>query len=64
MAKQKGYQVQAVLQLVVCIDVAADNLEQALDKSNKLGETDFIDSRGELLDSKFRISGVYESAPL
>ncbi len=62
-SKQKDYEVQAKLELVVSITISAVDLDKAVEISKGFTETDFVDMHGDYLDGKFRITGVYESNP-
>lgn len=64
MAKTKSYQIQAKLNLLICVEVSAANLDEALVKAKGLKETDFIEfGDSEYMDGDMRISEVYESCP-
>lgn len=59
--KERSYQIQAKLDLLVAIEVSAKSLEEALQKSSNLKETDFVEINGDYIDGNYRITGVYES---
>jgi adenosine deaminase len=61
--KQKDFEVQAKLELLVSVTVSAKNLDEAIEKSKGFRETDFVDILGDYMDGNFYISGVYESNP-
>ena len=59
--KQKDFEVQAKLELLVSITVTAKDLNEAVEKSKELHENDFTDFLGDYIDGSFRVTGVYES---
>lgn len=61
--KVKSYQVQAVLHLMISVDVQAKSLDDALELSKTMKEVDFVDIQGEYIDGDMRITGAYESTP-
>ena len=59
----KSYQVQAVLHLMVTVEVNAKSIDEAIETSKTFKETDFVEILGEYLDGNFNVTGVYESCP-
>ena len=60
--KNRSYEVQARLVLLVTQSITAESLEAAIVKSKDFKETDFVEIAGDLLDGTIRITGVYESS--
>lgn len=60
--ENKEYQVQAVIKNIVSVSIRAATLGEAMEKAQRLIESDFVEIKGENIDSGFRISGVYESS--
>ena len=57
----KTYSVTGRLDLIVSIDVRAENLTAALLDSGKLKEQDFVKILGEWADGKLKILGVSDN---
>ena len=58
--KSKIYQVSAKVTVTTTTNVLAENLEEAVVKSKTLEVDDFVDVLGELFDSSFNITGLFE----
>lgn len=59
--EQKTFVVQATVTSTVTIDVPANSLSEALEKSKAFTAQDFLyDEPGDTIDHEFRITGVYE----
>ena len=61
--KIKSYQAQARINLLVSVEISAENLDEALAKAKRLEETDFVEILGEYISNEgFELTGVYTSA--
>ena len=56
----KSFTVMAKVHIDCGISIRAESLEDALDKSKNLGETDFVTVLGDFNDGKLSITGVFE----
>lgn len=62
MAKSKGtYSVGLHVKLDVVIDVAADSLAEALEKSKSIKLEDVVDVLGDLNDQEIKVVAIYSS---
>lgn len=61
--KNREFQVQARLSLLVTASITAKDPEEAIQKAKTLEESDFVDIHGDYMDGNFRVTGVYESNP-
>lgn len=59
--KNREYQVQARIALLVSVSVSADSLEEATQKARGMDSTAFVDVLGECIDVETRITGIYDS---
>jgi hypothetical protein len=62
--KLRDFEIQATLVLLVTTTVPARSLDEAVGKSKELKESDFVDFKGDYMDGKMRITGIYESSPM
>ena len=58
--QERSYQIQAEVRSIVCVQVDAVSLEEAVTKAKAFSAGDFVEYLGEHIDGDFRISGVYE----
>ena len=58
--KLRSFTVMAKVEIDCNISIRAESLEDAVDKSAKLTETDFVEIHGDYIDGKLKISGCYE----
>ncbi len=61
--KNQRFDITAKLVLEVSININAENLADAVEQSKSLHESDFIKFRGEYIDGKINIVGVYKEHP-
>lgn len=59
-SKNKTFHVNGRLALEVCIPIIAESLENAIEKSKSLKETDFVDILGDFNDGEMRVTGIFE----
>jgi hypothetical protein len=59
--KQKSYQAQARIVTLSSIEITAKDLDEALLKAKELSSDDFVDDKGECIDSEYELTGVYTS---
>ena len=55
----KTYTIQAKLDLLVGITIKANSLEDALEQSKKLIETDFVTISEDFIDGSLEVTGIY-----
>jgi hypothetical protein len=59
--KKKNFDVQARLLLLVTKRISASSLEEAVEITESMQESDFVGFRGDYMDGNIRITGVCES---
>jgi hypothetical protein len=59
-SKLKSFSIWAKLNLDVLINIKAESLEDAVEKSKELKELDFVDIKGEFNDGNIKITGAHE----
>jgi len=59
--KMNSYTIMAKLELECDIEIKAESLLDALEKSEKLTANDFIEFNGQFLDGSLHIKGMIES---
>ncbi len=59
-SKKQTFYVNGRLALEVCIPIVASSLEDAIQQSQDLKETDFVEILGVFNDGEMKISGVFE----
>ena len=57
----KTYQITAIIEAVIGVDIKAEDFEDAIEKSKSLKVTDFVKTLGDYLDSNMKIQGVYDN---
>lgn len=57
----KTYQITAIIEAVIGVDIKAEDFEDAIEKSKSLKVTDFVKPLGDYLDSNMKIQGVYDN---
>jgi hypothetical protein len=58
--KAQAFTVMAELKLVCGITIKAESLEDAVQQSRDLKESDFVDFKDEFIDGDMKVTGVYE----
>jgi len=58
--KLETFHIYAKVLIETSIEIGAENLQNALEKSKELKISDFVDIIGEHNDSELRITGIYE----
>jgi hypothetical protein len=56
---KKKYSVYATLHMQICIEVEAESMADALEKSKALKEADFVHIQGDYTDGSMEITGLY-----
>ena len=57
----KKYTVQACSRNLMTRDVTANSLADAVEKANRMKESEFVSFKGEVIDGDFWITGIYEA---
>jgi hypothetical protein len=57
--KLETYCIQAVLKLMVTVEISAPDLDTALAKSKEFKEEDFVTILGDYMEGNMKITGVY-----
>ena len=58
--KLETFHIYAKILLETSLEIGAENLQNALEKSKELKISDFVDIIGEHCDSELKITGIYE----
>lgn len=56
-----NFTVYAKMNITVSVEISAKHLDEALEKSKKLNQIDFITFVGDYMDGDFKINGVIEN---